>query len=197
MATLSSKISDVQAALDTLRRQHKVPGATLGVLSGTELVDFASGVANRNTGVSVTTGTLFQIGSNTKVYTATLVMQLVHEGLVELDAPVRRYVKDLELADTKAALDRRGVCAPASVRQSPDDSRVLSDSWPMRSTDDTPTVARSGRPLPRHRGLRRGFRGRVARAVPQHGLGIELVTPDVVCDPSDGAGVGRQCLSPS
>lgn len=103
MPTVASKISDVQAALETLARQHNVPGASLGVLSGDELVEFATGVANRNTGVPVTTSTLFQIGSNTKVYTATLVMQLVDERKVDLDAPVRKYLPELKLGDAKAA----------------------------------------------------------------------------------------------
>ncbi len=103
MATLASKIVDVQTALDALARQHKVPGAALGIASGDERIELVSGVANVNTGVPVTTSTLFQIGSNTKVYTATLVMQLVDEGLVDLDAPVRKYLPELKLGDPKAA----------------------------------------------------------------------------------------------
>lgn len=102
MTTIASKASEIQAALDTLARQHKVPGASLGILQGAELVEFATGIANLNTGVPVTTKTLFQIGSNTKVYTATLVMQLVDEGLIELDAPVKRYLPEFKLADAKA-----------------------------------------------------------------------------------------------
>jgi CubicO group peptidase (beta-lactamase class C family) len=102
VTTLASKIADIQAALDTLARQHKIPGASLGVLDGSELVTFATGVANKNTGVPVTPNTLFQIGSNTKVYTATLVMQLVDEGLVDLDSPVKKYIKDFDLKDKKA-----------------------------------------------------------------------------------------------
>ncbi len=102
MPSIVSKISDVESALSTLARQHKVPGASLGILASDELIEFATGVANRNTGVPVTTGTLFQIGSNTKVYTATLVMQLIDEGKVDLEAPIRRYLPDLELGDPKA-----------------------------------------------------------------------------------------------
>src|SRR5438094_383010 len=85
MTTLASKVGDIQAALDTLTKQHRVPGASVGVLQGDELVEVASGVANRNTEARVTTRTLFQIGSNTKVYTATLAMQLIDEGLIERD----------------------------------------------------------------------------------------------------------------
>lgn len=102
MSTLASKIADVQVALDTLARQHKVPGASLGLMQGDELVEFVTGVANRNTGVPVTPSTLFQIGSNTKLYTATLVVQLIDEGLVDLDAPVKKYLPALKLADKKA-----------------------------------------------------------------------------------------------
>ena len=102
MSTLASKISDVQAALDTLARQHKVPGASLGILQGDELVEFVTGVANVETQVPVTTSTLFQIGSNTKLYTATLVMQLVDDGLIDLDTPVKKYLPEFKIADRKS-----------------------------------------------------------------------------------------------
>ena len=45
----------------------------------------ASGILNLGTGVEATTDSLFQIGSITKVWTATLAMQLVDEGLLDLD----------------------------------------------------------------------------------------------------------------
>jgi CubicO group peptidase (beta-lactamase class C family) len=56
-------------------------------------------VLNVRTGTPVTTDALFQIGSITKVWTATLVLQLVDEGRVDLDAPVRRYLPDFRVAD--------------------------------------------------------------------------------------------------
>src|SRR5690242_5458997 len=49
------------------------------------------------------TDTLFLIGSVTKTFTATAVMRLVADGKVALDAPVRRYVPELVLADERAA----------------------------------------------------------------------------------------------
>src|SRR2546423_11384620 len=75
-----------------LARRHRVPGAALGILrlrpEHDELVETAFGVLNLNTGVAATTDSLFQIGSITKVCTATTVMQLVDEGLLDLDAPI-------------------------------------------------------------------------------------------------------------
>jgi CubicO group peptidase (beta-lactamase class C family) len=46
--------------------------------------------------------TLFQIGSNSKIYTTTLLMTLVDDGTVDLDAPVTQYLPDLKLADLDA-----------------------------------------------------------------------------------------------
>jgi CubicO group peptidase (beta-lactamase class C family) len=46
---------------------------------------------------------LFLIASVTKTFTATAVMRLVADGKIALDAPVRRYVPELVLADERAA----------------------------------------------------------------------------------------------
>jgi CubicO group peptidase (beta-lactamase class C family) len=98
MATLVTYLDDIQHRLDALARQHGIPGATLAISRGDELLDFATGVINLRTGVPTTTDSVFQIGSNTKVMTTTLIMQLVDDGKVELDAPVRTYVPSFELA---------------------------------------------------------------------------------------------------
>ena len=92
-----------QDALDALARRHRVPGATVALGLGDELFDFATGVLNVNTGVETTADSVFQIGSNTKLFTTTLVMQLVDSGQIDLDAPVRRYLLDFSLADPTAA----------------------------------------------------------------------------------------------
>src|SRR3712207_8066117 len=77
----------------------KVPGAVLGVLDGDEVAVYAAGLTNKNTGIDVTPDTLFQIGSITKVWTATLVMMLVDEGVLDLDEPVVTYLPELRFAD--------------------------------------------------------------------------------------------------
>jgi CubicO group peptidase (beta-lactamase class C family) len=60
-------------------------------------------VLNVNTGVEATPDSAFQIGSITKLFTATLMMQLVDEQRVELDAPVKRYLPDFSVADPAAS----------------------------------------------------------------------------------------------
>ena len=102
---MSLAIADtsLQQRLDELVAKHGVPGASLAVLEKDETRSVASGLLNLDTGVESTTESLFQIGSITKVWTTTVVMQLVDEGKVELDAPLRRYVPEFRVADELAS----------------------------------------------------------------------------------------------
>ena len=67
--------------------EHGVPGATVAVPRGRAVVTAAGGVTSLRTKVEVDADTVFQIGSITKLWTTTLVMQLVDEGLLDLDQP--------------------------------------------------------------------------------------------------------------
>ncbi|SFR29281.1 CubicO group peptidase, beta-lactamase class C family [Lentzea waywayandensis] len=89
--------------LDELIAEHGVVGAQVAVLHNGEIVDMAAGVLNNVTGEKVTTDSIFQIGSITKVWTATLVQELVNEGLLDLDRPVRDVLPEFKLADEQAA----------------------------------------------------------------------------------------------
>jgi CubicO group peptidase (beta-lactamase class C family) len=51
----------------------------------------------------VTPDTLFQIGSITKTFTGTMLMQLAERRQVDLDAPVRKYIKDFKLRNKQIA----------------------------------------------------------------------------------------------
>ncbi len=88
-----------QRRLSALAKKHGVPGAALGILRGDEVVQACHGVLNTATGVEVTDDSVFQIGSIGKVWTATVVMRLVDEGLLDLDAPIADVLPELELAD--------------------------------------------------------------------------------------------------
>lgn len=71
-----------------------VPGAAVGVsVAGREYVA-CHGVTSVDNPLPVDTDTGFVIGSVSKTFTATALMRLVDQGLVELDAPVRRYVPE-------------------------------------------------------------------------------------------------------
>ncbi|WP_166353411.1 serine hydrolase domain-containing protein [Phytoactinopolyspora limicola] len=91
-----------QHRLADLARRYAVPGSVLGIAYGDQTVTAVHGVTNVHTGVEVTTDTLFQIGSITKVLTASLVMTLVDEGTLDLDEPVMTYLPELRLSDAEA-----------------------------------------------------------------------------------------------
>src|SRR5262249_31889173 len=59
----------------------------------------AVGVKNVSTEEPVTTETIYQCGSMTKTWTALVFMQLVDEGKVSLDEPVRTYLPNFKVAD--------------------------------------------------------------------------------------------------
>ncbi|MPY63899.1 serine hydrolase domain-containing protein [Streptomyces spongiae] len=91
-----------QSRLDRLREAHHVPGASLAVLARGHVHELASGVLHRGTGVEATSDSVFQLGSLAKIYTASLVMQLVDEGRLDLDAPVKDVLPDFAVGDPEA-----------------------------------------------------------------------------------------------
>lgn len=103
MATLNEMQTWLDERLAPLLAEYDVPGAAVAVSLQGEVIDAGAGVLSRATGVDVTPDSLFQVGSITKVWTTTLVMQLVDEGLVKLDSPVRDYVPGFVISDDQAA----------------------------------------------------------------------------------------------
>jgi CubicO group peptidase (beta-lactamase class C family) len=102
-----SNVDDIRTSLDqrlpSLLDEHDVPGAAWAVLQGDRVVDGAAGILNKATGVTATPDSVFQIGSITKLWTSTLVMQLADEGKVDLEKPLRTYLPEFRVADEVAA----------------------------------------------------------------------------------------------
>ncbi len=95
-----------QRRLTALAKRHRVPGAQLGILRYApgredELVTAGTGTLNRNikTGAPVTEDSIFQIGSISKVWTATVIMQLIEEGHLTLETPVVDVLPEMKLVN--------------------------------------------------------------------------------------------------
>jgi CubicO group peptidase (beta-lactamase class C family) len=95
-------VHDLQGRLDEAREKAGVVGASLAVLHQGQVTAAASGLLNKATGVAATPDSLFQIGSITKPYTATVVMQLVEQGLLDLDATVVSVLPHFRVAAAEA-----------------------------------------------------------------------------------------------
>jgi len=70
----------------------QTPGAAIGVLHDGVIHAAGVGVTNVEHPLPVTPGTLFQVGSTSKTFTATALMALIESGRVDLDATVRTYL---------------------------------------------------------------------------------------------------------
>ncbi|MFF3440284.1 serine hydrolase domain-containing protein [Streptosporangium sp. NPDC002721] len=98
-ASVSAPATDVpplQKALDDLVKKDDFPGA-LATVHGSdgEARYYTAGVGDLKTRSEVPADGRVRIASNTKMYTATVVLQLVGEGKVELDEPIEKYLPGL------------------------------------------------------------------------------------------------------
>lgn len=81
---------------------HNIPGATISVVKDGKLF-FAKGYGSESIEDSravVASETLFRIGSVTKLFTWTAVMQLVEKHQLDLDADVNSYLESLKIPNT-------------------------------------------------------------------------------------------------
>jgi len=71
-ASRASKEAELQRTVQSFMRQHDVPGLAVAITVGGAERYFAYGVGSRKTQAKVTADTLFEVGSITKTFTATL-----------------------------------------------------------------------------------------------------------------------------
>lgn len=83
-------------------KETGTPAVAVGVLHKGRAEAKGFGVTSVEAPDPVDEETLFQIGSTTKTYTATAIMRLVDKKELDLDLPVRRYLRDLRLKDAEA-----------------------------------------------------------------------------------------------
>jgi len=81
----------IDAYIENEMRISRIPGLALGIVQNGKIV-YLQGYGRANGDRAVTAQTPFIIGSVSKSFTALAAMQLVEEGNLELDAPVRQYL---------------------------------------------------------------------------------------------------------
>jgi len=129
-------LNNLQTYAEKLITQHNIPAISLAIWRNGELSEGAAGVLNLNTGVEANTDSIFQIGSITKVFTTSLVMKLVDDGRIDLDNPVKYYLRDFQLADPRAA---SGITVKQLLNHS---SGIAGDYFPDDVNEDGPHIAR-------------------------------------------------------
>jgi CubicO group peptidase (beta-lactamase class C family) len=106
------------------------PGVALAIVHGDQVTHVRGFGTAGGDGAQVTADTPFVIGSQTKSFTALAIMQLSESGLLDLDAPVQRYLPWFRVADP-------GYSARITVRQLLNQTSGLPRSAPF----DTPVTS--------------------------------------------------------
>jgi len=90
------RVDRFRQQLEADRERLKIPGLSAVILKdGDVLWTQGFGYADVERRLPATPDTLYHIASLTKTFTAILVLQLVEQGKLDLDAPVSRYVSEI------------------------------------------------------------------------------------------------------
>lgn len=90
-------LAQFERELEVLRQELKIPGLSAAIVKDQELVWAKGfGYADLENSIPATPDTPYRLASATKPIAATLIMQLVEGGTLDLDDPVRKYGVQLE-----------------------------------------------------------------------------------------------------
>ncbi|WP_263260557.1 class C beta-lactamase [Pseudomonas sp. RIT-PI-S] len=87
--------SAVEPAVRAVMARHHIPGMVIAVSDHGKQSFFSYGVASKETGQPVTPRTLFEIGSISKTFTATLATYAQAQGQLSLTDPISAYLPEL------------------------------------------------------------------------------------------------------
>lgn len=92
---LKEKLSSIISAE---MKRHKITGVSIAVNDdGKTVWSEGFGYSDKEERIAATPHTVYRIGSITKVFTATAIMQLVEHGLLDLDKPVSDYLPEFTI----------------------------------------------------------------------------------------------------
>lgn len=127
-ASAAARPHSVQKGLNALVHTDGIPAALASVEDRVDHTrTYTAGVGDLATGAKVPRDGQVRIGSNTKTFTAVVVLQLVGEGKIGVDAPVDTYLPGLVRGD---GIDGRRITLRQLLRQTsglPNYSKYLSD----------------------------------------------------------------------
>lgn len=92
----------IDAQLQAAMKQHRLPGMSVVIVQDGDII-FATGYGEASPGRPMTPDTPMYIGSTSKTFTALAIMQLVEQGKLDLDAPVKTYIPWFQVDDPEAS----------------------------------------------------------------------------------------------
>jgi CubicO group peptidase (beta-lactamase class C family) len=101
---VTAAVQGIVGSLQTLRTQNGIASISVAAVDGQNMVFSASvGCADVNLQTPATPSTLYMLGSVTKTFTATMLMQLRDAGYLSLDDPMNAYVPQVQYASPEGA----------------------------------------------------------------------------------------------
>ena len=97
-----STSTQLQRIVEKVGIESGAVGGQVSVIVGAQRADFVFGSANAELNQPMTSDTVIQIGSTTKVFNAALIMTLVEQHRLDLDVPIVQYMPHFHVADPKA-----------------------------------------------------------------------------------------------
>src|SRR4249920_1796634 len=93
VVSLADAAPDLQARAVSFVKEHRLPGAAVGVVCGDDLAWSAGvGFADVDAREQPRAATLYRVASITKTFTGTAIMQLRDAGRLHLDDPAVAYL---------------------------------------------------------------------------------------------------------
>jgi CubicO group peptidase (beta-lactamase class C family) len=95
-----SKYTQLDTILEHIKARWGIPGLGVGIVEDGGIIHARGfGVQSLETGVPVTTDSIFCVASIAKCFVASAMMQLVEQGILHLDVPVIEYIPEFRLDD--------------------------------------------------------------------------------------------------
>ena len=104
---LQQKLRDVLPRVEAIQQIGGTVGISIGVIRhGSVVLEHNFGFADLEKQLVANSSTLYPLGSLTKAFVSATVAQLVHDGLLQWDAPINTYIPEL-LFQSDATLAKR------------------------------------------------------------------------------------------
>ena len=97
-ADLNLILSKLPSIIEAEMEENEFPSLSIAIVHDQDIVfNQAFGYADLDDKRSATTGTIYRIGSVTKVFTALMLVQMYDNGFVSLDTPVKKYLPEYKV----------------------------------------------------------------------------------------------------
>jgi len=103
---LTSKLSELHLRLPKLLSEFHVPGVSYAVYEQDDVYSFSAGNSGARLTHKVDEDTLFHACSMSKLVTSLIVLKLVEQGVLDLDAPVNEYLQNWKLSSNETLISQ-------------------------------------------------------------------------------------------